>query len=212
MSDEMGFCRKCGAQLDSHAEARAKDTFAEFNVPEAQPKKSSLGKKLIYGIVGIIGIFFLLGVIGAMLPPSSHSTSASITPSSNSMVTTHAQDSNVCQWDWMWGTTSSIGKYYTAPAGESYVIVNLYIKNNAKRSVSTNPFYWSFTADGLKYTVDAATFSSGIKHQSVDVGQGGEIETQIVYLVKGDPSEARLRYSGFSAPEMQRINHYTSSS
>ena len=54
----------------------------------------------------------------------------------------------------------------------------------------------------------SATFSSSIKHQSVDVGKGGEIETQIVYLVKGNPSEARLSYTGFSAPDMLRIKHF----
>jgi hypothetical protein len=122
------------------------------------------------------------------------------------------QSGDFCYWDWKYGTTSRINDYESAPAGESYVVVNLYIKNNVDQSISTNPFFWSFTADGIKYTADAATFSSSIKHQSVDVGKGGEIETQIVYLVKGNPSDAHLTYTGFSAPDMQRINHYTGSS
>ena len=67
----------------------------------------------------------------------------------------------------------------------------------------------SSLADGIKYTPDASISSDSITHQPVDVGKGGEIETQFVYLIKGDPSEAILRYNGVSAPEMQRENHYT---
>jgi hypothetical protein len=50
----------------------------------------------------------------------------------------------------------------------------------------------SSLADGIKYTPDASISSNSIKHQTVDVGKGGEIETQFVYLIKGDPSEAIL--------------------
>lgn len=168
-------------------------------------------------MVGIIGIFFVLAIIGAMLPSSSHSTSAStattgVTPTSDSVVSTPTQNSNVCQWDWTSGTTQNIGSYYTASAGYEYVIVQIYLKNNAEQSVSTNPFYWSLVADGIKYTQDASSYSDVINHQTVDVSKGGELETKLSYLVKGNPTTAELSYSGFGAPEMQRINHYKSAS
>ena len=39
------------------------------------------------------------------------------------------ENDKVCNFDWQYGTTSSIGQYYTAPFGYSYVVVNLYIQN-----------------------------------------------------------------------------------
>jgi uncharacterized membrane protein YvbJ len=85
------YCPKCGNQLDIFTGAIASETQsinATTNafVPEIKAKKSSFAKKLIYGIVGIIGIFFLLVIIGAMLPHPQTSTSSSmtsVTPVSN---------------------------------------------------------------------------------------------------------------------------------
>lgn len=303
MSEDLGFCRKCGneikkgdvfcskcgTQINSSdgvttPEAKSNNNAINYTVPEVK-KKSSFGKKLLYGIVGIIGIFFVLAIIGAMLPPSSHSTSASIAtagviPVSNSdnngtlIINTHpggadvvvdgvdegqsislslnpgshkitlllrgyniyygtvdinksetktidytftkietpTESTDVCQWDWTFKGTSNIGSYYTAPAGYEYIIVTIYLKNNADRSVSTNPYYWSLTVDGIKYTPDVSSYSDVINHQTVDVSKGGELETKLSYLVKGEPTSAYISYSGFSAPDMQRINHYPSSS
>jgi archaellum component FlaG (FlaF/FlaG flagellin family) len=122
--------------------------------------------------------------------------------------TADTQGKNICFWDWKGAIVSQVDSY-SAPSGYNYAVVTVYIKNEADNSVSTNPLNWSLIADGIKYTPDASISSNSIKHQTVDVGKGGEIETQFVYLIKGDPSEAILRYKGVSPPEMQRENHYT---
>jgi hypothetical protein len=118
-------------------------------------------------------------------------------------------DTEVCYFDWQYATTPSIGQYYTAPAGYSYAVVQIYLKNNANNPVSTNSFYWKFTADGLQYDADASTYSEGINHQNIEVGKGGEIETYIVYLVKGSPAEATIDYYGPQSPVFERIKYYT---
>lgn len=133
------------------------------------------------------------------------------TEATKSTTPTPTEKEGVCNFDWQYGTTSSIGQYYTAPFGYSYVLVNLYIKNEADRSISTNPYYWNFVADGIKYSVDVASFSEGINQQTVEVGKGGEIEVQFVYLVQGNPREASLEYTGFSQPNVQRIEYYPKS-
>lgn len=128
----------------------------------------------------------------------------------SSQSTDVTSNTGVCYWDWEYSTTKSINEYYTAPSGYSYAIVKLYLKNDADQKVTTNPYSWIFTADGIQYNPDSSTFSDIIGHQDVDVVKGGEIETQIVYLVKGDPLEAELAYDSFSAPKMENINHYGS--
>lgn len=118
-------------------------------------------------------------------------------------------DTAVCYWDWQYATTSSIGQYHTAPAGYSYVVVQIYLKNNANIPVTTNAYNWKFIADGLQYDSDAATYSEVINHQTIEVGKGGEIETTIVYLVKGNPVEASIDYYDYQYPVFERIQHYT---
>lgn len=128
----------------------------------------------------------------------------------SSQSTDITSNTGVCYWDWEYSTTKSISEYYTAPSGYSYAIVKIYLKNDADQKVTTNPYSWIFTADGIQYNPDSSTFSDIIGHQDVDVVKGGEIETKIVYLVKGDPSEANLTYDSFSAPKMENANHYGS--
>ena len=161
----------------------------------------------------IIGVFLLLLVIGIMSGPASTDNT---TPSQNVQAPVPAPAweepvirTDVCDFDWTFQTTPYIGEYYTAPAGSSYVVVNLYLKNNGNKPISTNPYYWNFVANGIKYTVDTATFDSSIHSQTVEVGKGGEIETQLVYLVNGVPTEATLEFNGFSGPDLLKVQHYT---
>lgn len=161
----------------------------------------------------IIGVFLLLLVIGIMSGPASTDNT---TPSKNVQAPASAPAweepvirTDVCDFDWTFQTTSYIGNYHTAPVGASYVIVSIYLKNNGDTSISTNPYHWNFVANGIKYTANTATYDSSIRHQTVEVGKGGEIETQIVYLVNGVPPEATLEYNGLSGPGLQKVTHYT---
>jgi len=156
-------------------------------------------KKYIIVLILFLAIMFTVGC------------TETTTEAAKSTTPAPTEREGVCNFDWQYGTTPSIGQYYTAPFGYSYVVVNLYIQNEDDRTISTNPYYWNFVADGIKYSVDVASFSEGINQQTVEVGKGGEIEVQLVYLVKGNPMEASLEYTGLSQPNVQRIEHYPKS-
>ncbi len=60
----------------------------------------------------------------------------------------------------------------------------------------------------MKYKTNFKTYDRSIDHQTVDVMPGGEMETPLVYLVKGKPHMATLSYDNLSGPTLTRISHY----
>lgn len=115
----------------------------------------------------------------------------------------------VCYVDWQYSFTPFIGSYYKAPTGYNYAVVNIYLQNEANVPVSTNPYFWKFSANGLQYDVDVSTFSEEVNHQTIEVGKGGRFETTLVYLVKDYPHQANLTYTGLQSPYFERMQHYT---
>lgn len=93
-------------------------------------------------------------------------------------------------------TVRKIGDFSRAPTNYSYVVATVHIKNTGKQIYSTNPFYWHVIVDGITYDADVATFSQYIDHQTVEVGPSGEVKTQFVFLVQGEPPELTLSYDG----------------
>lgn len=139
---------------------------------------------------------------------NNYNTQSSSTSSETTTTSTQDNSKNVCYWDWKSTTATTIGSYNKVPSGYEYFIVTVYLKNDADQSISTNPFSWDLIIDGIKYDPDSATYDSSIDSQSVEVVKGGERETTIVYLVKGKPESAELKYNGAFAPTMERISHY----
>ena len=189
--------------------------------------------KTIVGIlIGLCVLFLVFGCVGSMTESKNVSVDNAVQPTTGAadQVMTNAPDvtpmptqpvyqngvpvrqeiqTDVCDFDWTFQPTTYIGDYYTAPAGSSYVIVNVYLKNNGNKPISTNPYYWNFVANGIKYTADSATYDSSTRHQTVEVGKGGEIETQLVYLVNGVPTSATLEFNGLSGPDLLKVQHFT---
>ena len=120
-----------------------------------------------------------------------------------------ADDSGAGYYDWKWYTINHIGEYNKAQAGSTYAVVTIYIKNEGDKAISTNPFDWYLIIDGLKYTYDSATHDSSINHLTYDVMKGGEAETTIVFLVKGNQATAIRKYDQLFGPELKHIDHYT---
>lgn len=89
---------------------------------------------------------------------------------------------------------SQIGKYNTAPAGKCYAVVDIHIDNTGTQTYSTNPWNWQLRADGITYNHDTSTYDESINQMNVDVGPGGQIDTQIVFLINGEPSQVELVY------------------
>jgi hypothetical protein len=53
-------------------------------------------------------------------------------------------------------------------------------------------------------------FDNSLGHQDIEVVNGGEIETQMVYLVKGHPTNAQLQYYGIwgLGLSFEKIDYY----
>lgn len=121
-----------------------------------------------------------------------------------------AEDSIPGYYDWRWYATSHIGEYTTASSGYEYVVITLYLQNDGDQSITTSPHGWNLIADGIKYENDASTFDRSIGYQDIEIVKGRNIETKIVYLVKGKPTNIHLQFDGIwgIGPTFKEINHY----
>ena len=76
--------------------------------------------------------------------------------------------------------------------------------------MTTNLSGWNLIADGLKYGYNSITFDSSLGYQDIEIVNGGEIKTKMVYLVKGHPTNAQLQYNGTwsTGLSIAKINYY----
>jgi hypothetical protein len=121
-----------------------------------------------------------------------------------------SDDTNsVCNWDWKWYPASHIGDT-KAPVGYEYIVATLYLKNIGDQKITTSQNGWNLIANGLKYEHDTNTFNGLVGHQDIEIVKGGDIETKIVYLVKGHPTHCQLQYDGKwgTGLSVAKINYY----
>lgn len=116
----------------------------------------------------------------------------------NSMISTLSDtpisSDDVCEYDFKVDRKETIGTYHEAPDGYEYAIVTLRLKNNAAKSVSTNPYNWKFIADGVVYSYDSASYADTIGHQTVEVNKGGDFTTKFVFIIDDDVSGGYIEY------------------
>jgi hypothetical protein len=72
--------------------------------------------------------------------------------------------------------------------------------------MSSNPMFSSVT-DGIEYNYDAASYQPSINHIDTNVLPGGEIETTIVFFIKGKPNITSLKYTDHGQV-LTPISHY----
>jgi hypothetical protein len=127
----------------------------------------------------------------------------------NLVVLAAVNDNGVCYWDWKWYETSHMGDT-KAPVGSEYIVATLYLRNIGDQKITTSANGWNLIADGLKYEQDTNTFNSSLGRQDIEIAKGGDIETKIVYLVKGHPTHFQLQYDGKWAKGLSvaKINYY----
>lgn len=151
-------------------------------------------------IIGILGLVITLATV--LYPQISASTPMEIIKNINT------QDTGVCYYDWK-GTAPS---YLNANVSQDYIyyMVTLYVKNEASQPVTINAAAWRLSVNGVEYFMDGNTFFAPGYQQPADITKGGEIETQLVYRIKGIPSqsESDMVYIKSDAPKMQRIKYY----
>jgi|ERR1035437_202581 hypothetical protein len=162
---------------------------------------------LLSGAVRFLVVLVILA--GSFSVDHNHpsSTIADTHTSSGSHSTT--QDYNVCYYDWKWYLTSHIDNDI-APSGYEYVVATLYLKNNSDQKITTNPNDWNLIADGLKYGYNSVTYDKYVGFQDIEIIKGGNIETKIAFLVKGNPTTVNLQYDGTwgMGPTFKQIDHY----
>ena len=91
---------------------------------------------------------------------------------------------------------NQIGEYNFAPAGKSYAVVDIHINNQGTQTYTTNPWNWQLKVNGVTYNHDTSTYDKSVNMMNVQVGPGGSIDTQIVFLVDGEPVDFELIYNG----------------
>jgi hypothetical protein len=86
----------------------------------------------------------------------------------------------------------------------------LYLKKNADQKITTSSSGWNLIADGLKYEHNTTTFNNSLGRQDIKIVKGGDIESKIVYLIKGHPTNAHLQYNEICGmgPSFKQINNY----
>ncbi len=114
-------------------------------------------------------------------------------------------DTGVCYYDWKGTVLDNLTGTYNPDY--TYFMVTLYVKNDASQPVSTNAWYWKLVVDGVEYSRDMNSFGSTYQ-TPVEIQNGGEKETRIIYCLNSIPSEAEVIYKRPSTPIMERIKHY----
>jgi len=62
-------------------------------------------------------------------------------------------------------------------------------------------------ANRLKYWYNSVTVGSSLGYQDIEIVNGGEIKTKIVYKFKGYPTAGYLIYDRSYGPILQRANY-----
>ena len=78
---------------------------------------------------------------------------------------------------------------------------------NLDQKITTSPTGWNLFADGIKCEYNSITFDSSLGYQDIEIINGGEIKTKIVYLVKGHPTNAQLQYNGTWSMGLKRCKN-----
>ena len=86
----------------------------------------------------------------------------------------------------------------------------MYPKNFDDQKITTNPSGWNLIDNGLKYGYNSMPFDSLLGYQAIEIVNGGEIETIIIYLVKGHSTYFQLQYDGKwdTGMSVAKINYY----
>ena len=102
MSEDEGFCRKCGAETKEGNVFCSKCGTAlsqNESIPtNVKTDKSLFSKKIVLIVLGIFALLFLVGVLDAVLNPSQTSTVESINSVSTTPSTTSEQDAEQKQY------------------------------------------------------------------------------------------------------------------
>lgn len=85
--------------------------------------------------------------------------------------------------------------------GMVYVVADITLKNNdAKYTVSTNPFNFSLNVNNIVYSHDLDTYSYKGYKDSVNLAKGGQFSFSLIFQVPAGTTEASLIYDDIFNP------------
>lgn len=95
-------------------------------------------------------------------------------------------------------TTPQISEYSSSSEGNTFLILNLTVKNNGYEEISTNPMNFYVTIDNVKYDYSSETYSLENGLETVDVMNGGSVSGEVAFEVPKDFNSYKLRYEAWS--------------
>ncbi|MFF9978339.1 DUF4352 domain-containing protein [Streptomyces erythrochromogenes] len=127
--------------------------------PPPQPKKTSAGKIVGFGCLGVVGLFVLLAIVGALLgdsgdataekkptPPPASAPAKAAEPAASSAVPEKKAAVAVA------AKKASFKKTLLAQ-GDAYTSVSVTVTNNSSKPINVNPLYFAITdTNGTKHT------------------------------------------------------------
>ncbi|KOU30235.1 hypothetical protein ADK53_28940 [Streptomyces sp. WM6373] len=142
--------------------------------PPPQPKKTSPGKIIGFGCLGIVGLFLLIGIVGALLGGGKDDTAAkdpATPPAATTAAPSKAPESKPAEpekkAEVVVVAKAAEFKKTILAQGDGYTSVSVTVTNNSSKPINVNPLYF------------AITDTNGTKHNAelgVDENQIGTVE------------------------------------
>lgn len=162
------------------------------------PKKSSAGKIVGFGCLGLVGLLVLLGIIGALIgndDSSNDSKGSNVTASSTAAETPAEEEPQKAAEEPSKKAPEPAVKVAAKKAkfagsilaeGSNYTSVLITVTNNSDETVDVNPLYFSITGtDGTKRTAELAVDENQI--DTVDLAPGENISGTVTGKGKFTP-------------------------
>ena len=129
--------------------------------PPPQPKKNSAGKIVGFSCLGIVGLFVLLGIVGALLSDGdTGKTAKDSMPSAASSVPSKAPEaapSAKPEKKAAVAVTAKKAEFQKTilAQGDGYTSVSVTVTNNSSKPINVNPLYFAITdTNGTKHNAE----------------------------------------------------------
>lgn len=180
--------------------------------PPQPPKKSSAGKIIGFGCLGVVALFVLIGVIGAIASTGStdrdtaNATKTSAPAPAAPQKSGPATDSKPAQKAARVKVTAKKAAFSKSVLadGSNYTSVVVTITNDSGKQISVNPLYFTITdTGGTKHTaelgvddkqLDTVDLAPGENVSGAITGKGGFTPKYVTYTdgLFGDPVRANV--------------------
>ncbi|MEU2448507.1 MULTISPECIES: DUF4352 domain-containing protein [unclassified Streptomyces] len=129
--------------------------------PQPQPKKTSPGKIIGFGCLGIVGLFLLIGIVGAALGggKDDKAKEPAAPPAAASSAPAKAPESKPAEPEKKAAVVvvakAAEFKKTVLAQGDGYTSVSVTVTNNGSKPINVNPLYFAITdTNGTKHNAE----------------------------------------------------------